>query len=400
MQQANVESGRFGTALVLSLAALAVTLFGERWGGLTSVPHLPHYRRVRSANERFELRSRLSYQTEDDGWRYATWQYAVFDIIAGEEIWQHRESSEGWLNAELAFAYRAAFLSDDAQLLITIGPRIGARGPHPRMAARIYRRDKVVVVVPFATICRYPRRLYPGEWRPWPYRHGLHVWSGATGRKWWSDARYDGRVLSIETTGISSCDLDVPALVERVSQGENVEEALTQVAERRLNIATLVRWLVYATIIVPAAAVVFSSAVRGTRRLLVRWRRNRASEGRCPHCGYPVYGLLEPRCPECGKVFDADLLVGAEPPLPTARRIPWAFVVALACGLALHVGVHELRVLLYRYLPTIGGVILERWGGVTVDAIYFPWWCSDFVLAWPPIIIAIIMYRLLHSRRG
>lgn len=353
---------------------------------------------VRSANGRFELRPYLSYWTADDGTRYMTWRYTVFDISAEEELWQHRESDDGWWDFRSPFVYHTAFLSDDGQLLITIGPKIGLRAPVPEMAVGIYGREKRVVV-PFAAICRYPRRLYPGETRPWPYRHGLHIWSGTYARKWWSDATYDGRVLSIETTGISSCDFDVAALVERVSQGENVEEALTQVAERRLNIGTLVRWFVYVTIVVPAAAVVLSSTVRSTRRLLLRYRRDRVNGDRCPHCGYPIYGLLEPRCPECGKMFDAGLLAAAKPPSATARRIPWAFVVALACGLALHVGVHELRVLLYRYAPTIGGVMLEGSGGVTVGALYLPWWCSDFVLAWPPIIFAIIMYRLLRSKK-
>jgi hypothetical protein len=32
---------------------------------------------------------------------------------------------------------------------------------------------------------------------------------------------------------------------------------------------------------------------------LRRWRRRRA--GRCTRCGYPLTGLPEPRCPECGR---------------------------------------------------------------------------------------------------
>ena len=30
----------------------------------------------------------------------------------------------------------------------------------------------------------------------------------------------------------------------------------------------------------------------------------RQKQGRCTQCGYMLYGLTEPRCPECGAVFD------------------------------------------------------------------------------------------------
>jgi hypothetical protein len=30
--------------------------------------------------------------------------------------------------------------------------------------------------------------------------------------------------------------------------------------------------------------------------------------GVCPHCGYLLYGLREPRCPECGEAFDPSWL--------------------------------------------------------------------------------------------
>jgi hypothetical protein len=32
--------------------------------------------------------------------------------------------------------------------------------------------------------------------------------------------------------------------------------------------------------------------------------------GLCPTCGYPLHGLTEPRCPECGTPFDPKLLAG------------------------------------------------------------------------------------------
>ncbi len=403
MQQAKRESGRTRVTLVLSLAVLAVVLFGERLGPSLDPRRLPRSGRVFSANGRFEMRSELSYRTYrtegtkgDEGRRYSIWRHTVFDASTGEEVWQHREHNDGWYDFDIAtrLAYEAAFVSDDGQLSITISPRVGPR--RRSRAVRIYRRDEVVSI-PFATICQFPRRLYPGESRECPFGHGLRIGNAV---KWWSNATYDGQVLTIETTGISSCRIDVPALVERVSQGETVEEALAQVAQRSLNIATLVRWLVYAVIVVPAAVVVLRSAARIPGWLLARHRRSRASEDRCPDCGYPVYGLAEPRCPECGKTIDADWLVAAEPPRPMTRQLRWSFVVALACALAVHVGVHELRELLYKYVPTIGGVGLIHSGKSAVDAFYVPWWCTEFVLAWPPIIVGIIMYRLLRTRSG
>jgi hypothetical protein len=33
-----------------------------------------------------------------------------------------------------------------------------------------------------------------------------------------------------------------------------------------------------------------------------------SSEAECRHCGYLLYGLVEPRCPECGEPFDPRLL--------------------------------------------------------------------------------------------
>lgn len=36
---------------------------------------------------------------------------------------------------------------------------------------------------------------------------------------------------------------------------------------------------------------------------VMRAGANRALQGRCSHCGYDLRGLLERRCPECGKSF-------------------------------------------------------------------------------------------------
>ncbi len=43
-------------------------------------------------------------------------------------------------------------------------------------------------------------------------------------------------------------------------------------------------------------------------RRLARIMRTDAHPPLCPHCGYPLQGLPEPRCPECGQGFDPALL--------------------------------------------------------------------------------------------
>jgi hypothetical protein len=48
----------------------------------------------------------------------------------------------------------------------------------------------------------------------------------------------------------------------------------------------------------------FVAAVRHRRLDEVAKR----SAGRCGNCGYLLYGLPEPRCPECGEPFDPALL--------------------------------------------------------------------------------------------
>jgi hypothetical protein len=45
-------------------------------------------------------------------------------------------------------------------------------------------------------------------------------------------------------------------------------------------------------------------AARDRRRLVRRWRA--LCGGRCPRCGYPIRGLRERRCPECGTTWHED----------------------------------------------------------------------------------------------
>ena len=41
---------------------------------------------------------------------------------------------------------------------------------------------------------------------------------------------------------------------------------------------------------------------------VIRWAVRRRDRSRCRKCGYPLRGLPEPRCPECGTPFDRALL--------------------------------------------------------------------------------------------
>ena len=60
----------------------------------------------------------------------------------------------------------------------------------------------------------------------------------------------------------------------------------------------------------------------------------------CRHCGYDLHGLPEPRCPECGNVFDPEerarvlARIGSPPPKVGRRWIPAAVVVLLSLGVA------------------------------------------------------------------
>jgi hypothetical protein len=42
--------------------------------------------------------------------------------------------------------------------------------------------------------------------------------------------------------------------------------------------------------------------------------------GACVRCGYSLYGLDEPRCPECGTAFDPRLMLSLTPLGPLSRR--------------------------------------------------------------------------------
>ena len=76
-----------------------------------------------------------------------------------------------------------------------------------------------------------------------------------------------------------------------------------------------------------------------------------ADFGLCRHCGYRLFGLRDPRCPECGTPFDMEevheeLEVAGSAPLPSPRprwsRADLAY--AIAVGLC--------------YLPGLGAVVL------------------------------------------
>lgn len=60
-------------------------------------------------------------------------------------------------------------------------------------------------------------------------------------------------------------------------------------------------------------------------RLVAGFRYEREQQrqrysGRCLECGYPLYGLPERRCPECGTPFDLSQVLPTSPPCETGDR--------------------------------------------------------------------------------
>lgn len=45
----------------------------------------------------------------------------------------------------------------------------------------------------------------------------------------------------------------------------------------------------------------------------------------CPHCSYNLRGLVEPRCPECGRVFDQGVLLAELQLKNRSPSLAWLF---------------------------------------------------------------------------
>ena len=376
-------------ALAVSLFVLALVFFGDRLslGSLVGLKRVvPKYGPVRSSDGLFHLQTSFWSITGEQWGGEIHWQHAVVSTETEEILWRHQGEADP--HAFWTFAYERAFLSDDGSLIVTVDRPTWSPNEGGSFGVRVYTADETALI-PFSQVCRLPRRLYPAEVRPWTYNRWFGRFS-RTARKWWTDVEFDGRVLSVETTGISSCQIDVPRVMAGVSQGRTVEEILPQVTQWRLNVSTIIRWAIYASVGLPAAFVVFCSTARGARRLLL-WRRNRRIQlGRCPRCGYSLHGLPEPRCPECGGAFDPVLLGSPKPEESALRPIWWAPVVAAIAGVFLQMAAREIREFVFRSVPAIAGHVVVN--GV-LSASYHPWWWSDTMVALPPIIGAVCLYR-------
>jgi hypothetical protein len=76
-----------------------------------------------------------------------------------------------------------------------------------------------------------------------------------------------------------------------------------------------VRWLAS-----PAGAVVIATLAVGWAGWTQLSTRRWMTSGRCIGCGYPLMGLSEPRCPECGRrAFPGQRIEPMNPPSPRPR---------------------------------------------------------------------------------
>lgn len=83
---------------------------------------------------------------------------------------------------------------------------------------------------------------------------------------------------------------------------------------------TVVLWAMpgfSARILIAVTGILYSGALLKPMQQL--WRNNYAPQRPawlCKDCGYPLYGLTGPRCPECGRRFDPEAVPKAPPPDP------------------------------------------------------------------------------------
>lgn len=59
----------------------------------------------------------------------------------------------------------------------------------------------------------------------------------------------------------------------------------------------------------------------GVCAVLWRLARRRYPDGHCEHCGYNLHGLIDPRCPECGRVYAVPELPSSETPLQEPSNV-------------------------------------------------------------------------------
>ena len=80
---------------------------------------------VYSANYIYEMQPLIQYATSTSNVAYmVTWRISVINTCTEQLLWQHHEYSDRFIDLQLPWAYKKAFLSNDGSKFITVGPDI------------------------------------------------------------------------------------------------------------------------------------------------------------------------------------------------------------------------------------------------------------------------------------
>jgi hypothetical protein len=213
------------------------------------------------------------------------------------------------LNSRVDGPCEDAFLSDDGQVLIIIESRF-VKSPSLAPGIRFHHPSGLMTTVFWPEVCFLPRRTYPFETRGFTSTHN-----------WLKQAEYDGTYLTLSTTGLFSCRIDVSKSGLLQIRNRNRDKLTSKgrlgrllwsiryrgmsaaVVERWVNYDTVARWLILALLLAFPFLVLGRLSFLGIRWVQA-WRGHRAlAHGKCQRCGYSLHGLPEPRCPECGTAF-------------------------------------------------------------------------------------------------
>ena len=236
-------------------ALLGLALFGRFLGPTTTTVEQPP--QVRSPSGRYELILEPDPQ--------AGWWLTVHDHLTGQ--------SETWINwpeTVPGATIARGWLADDGRSMVLMSAFTPSA--YPPGGIGFYTRHGLHWTILYIELCD-GRWLFPLE-----ASGGL----SRRARVQIADANMDGTLLHVRTTGL--CDYAIDVTTRRI-------------VERTINWRTVLRWVLYAALIVPAPIHMANLA----RCRISTWRaRHRRRAGRCWKCCYDLTGNVSGRCPECG----------------------------------------------------------------------------------------------------